>query len=75
MAGIELVKNRETKEPYPLEDKMGIRVVLECRKKGIIIRPLGNVIVLMPPLSISMKDLKRIMEIVYAAIKKVTEGN
>jgi len=75
MAGIELVKDRETKEPYPLEDKMGIRVILECRKKGLIIRPLGNVIVLMPPFSISMKELKRIMDIVYAAIKNVTEGS
>jgi adenosylmethionine-8-amino-7-oxononanoate aminotransferase len=75
MAGIELVKNRETKEPYPLEDKMGIRVILECRKKGLIIRPLGNVIVLMPPLSISLRELKRMMEIVYAAIKTVTEGS
>ncbi|HWR59116.1 MAG TPA: aminotransferase class III-fold pyridoxal phosphate-dependent enzyme, partial [Thermodesulfovibrionales bacterium] len=74
MVGIELVKNRETKEPYPIEDKMGIRVILECRKKGLIIRPLGNVIVLMPPLSITVRELKRMMEIVYAAIKKITEG-
>ncbi len=74
MAGIELVKNRGSKEPYPLEDKTGIKVILESRKKGLIIRPLGNVIVLMPPLSISMKELKRMMEIVFAAIKKVTEG-
>jgi adenosylmethionine-8-amino-7-oxononanoate aminotransferase len=75
MAGIELVKNRETKEPYPLEDKMGIRVILECRKKGLILRPLGNVIVLMPPLAISLRELKRMTDIAYAAIKKVTEGN
>lgn len=74
MVGIELVKKRETKEPYPLEDKMGIRVILECRERGLIIRPLGNVIVLMPPLSISARELKRMTEIVYTAIKKVTEG-
>jgi adenosylmethionine-8-amino-7-oxononanoate aminotransferase len=75
MVGVELVKNRETKEPYPLEDKMGIRVILECRKRGLIIRPLGNVIVLMPPLSISMRELRRMMEIVYTAIKKITGGS
>jgi adenosylmethionine-8-amino-7-oxononanoate aminotransferase len=66
--------DRKTKQPYPLEDKAGIRVVLECRKKGLIIRPLGNVIVLMPPLTISTKDLKRMVEIVYAAIKRTTAG-
>jgi adenosylmethionine-8-amino-7-oxononanoate aminotransferase len=54
---------------------MGIRVTLECRKRGLIIRPLGNVIVLMPLLSISMNDLKRMMKIVSAAIKTVTEGS
>jgi adenosylmethionine-8-amino-7-oxononanoate aminotransferase len=74
MVGIELVKDRKTKQPYPLEDKAGIRVVLECRKKGLIIRPLGNVIVLMPPLTMSTKDLKRMMEIVYAAIERTMTG-
>jgi adenosylmethionine-8-amino-7-oxononanoate aminotransferase len=73
MVGIELVKNRLTKEPYPLEEKAGFRVVQECRKHGLIIRPLGNVIVLMPPLSMSLQELGRMLDIVYAAIKTVME--
>ena len=73
MVGIELVKNRLTKEPYPLELKAGFRVVQECRKHGLIIRPLGNVIVLMPPLSMSLQELGRMLDIVYGAIKTVTE--
>jgi adenosylmethionine---8-amino-7-oxononanoate aminotransferase len=73
MVGIELVKDRATKEPYPLEDKVGIRVVLECRKHGLIIRPLGNVIVLMPPLAMTAKELKQMADIVYRAVKKITE--
>ncbi len=72
MVGIELVRDKKTKRPYPLEDKAGIRVVLECRKRGLIIRPLGNVIVLMPPLTMSTKYLKRMVEIVYAAIERTT---
>ena len=75
MVGIELVKNKETKDPYPLEEKIGIRVILEARKHGLIIRPLGSVIVLMPPFSISMRELKRLIEIVYGAIKTVTEAH
>jgi adenosylmethionine---8-amino-7-oxononanoate aminotransferase len=74
MIGIELVKNRGTKEPYPAAEKTGIRVSLECRKQGLLLRPLGNVIVLMPPLSISLKDLKRMTDIVYDAVRQVTEG-
>ena len=73
MVGIELVKNRLTKEPYPPEDKIGFKVVLECRRQGLIIRPLGNVLVLMPPLSITMKELERMLQIVHASIKRITE--
>jgi adenosylmethionine-8-amino-7-oxononanoate aminotransferase len=74
MVGIELVRDRETKEPYPPEDKMGIKVTLECRRRGLIIRPLGNVIVLMPPLAISEKDLRSMVAIVHDAITKITAG-
>lgn len=72
MAGIELVRAKKTKEPYALEQKIGIKATLECRRKGLIIRPLGNVVVLMPPLSISVTELRQMLEIVYRAIKTVT---
>ena len=73
MVGIELVKDRITKTPYPPVDKIGARIVLECRKHGLIIRPLGDVIVLMPPLSISLQELKQMVQIVFTSIKLVTE--
>ncbi|MFH1287201.1 MAG: adenosylmethionine--8-amino-7-oxononanoate transaminase [bacterium] len=72
MAGIELVKNKGSKSPYLWEEKIGIKVSKEARNNGLIIRPLGNVIVLMPPLSINKKELKGMVDIVYEAIKKVT---
>jgi adenosylmethionine-8-amino-7-oxononanoate transaminase len=74
MVGIELVKNQMTKEPYPVEDKIGIKVILNCRKLGLIIRPLGNVIVFMPPLSISLTELNRALQILHASIREVTEN-
>jgi len=73
MVGIELVRNKTTKEPYAWEEKVGIRVCQELRKEGIILRPLGNVVVLMPPLSIEISDLKRLVDTTYRAIEKVTE--
>jgi adenosylmethionine-8-amino-7-oxononanoate aminotransferase len=75
MVGIELVKDRATKMPYQPVDKIGARTVLECRKRGLIIRPLGDVIVLMPPLSISLKELKQMVQIVFTSIKLVTESS
>ncbi len=75
MVGIELVKDKTTGEPYPVEDKIGNKVNLECRRQGLIIRPLGNVIVLMPPLSVTLKDLKSMVRIIANAIRDVTEKN
>lgn len=74
MVGIELVADKETKDPYPLEEKIGYRVIMEARNHGVIIRPLGNVIVLMPPLGISVEELKRLCDAVYRSIRTVTEG-
>ncbi len=69
MAGIELVRERKTKEPYPLGDKVGHRVASIARSKGLILRPIGNVLVLMPPLSISTEDLKKMIEILRESIE------
>lgn len=72
MIGIELVLNKATKEEYPFEDKVGIRVIQEARRRGLIIRPLGNIIVLMPPLSISRDELSEMLSATYDSIKAVT---
>jgi len=72
MVGIELVRDKKTKEPYPLAEKRGIRTIMEARKRGVIIRPLGNVIVLMPPLSISMRELGRLLKVTGESIKAAT---
>ncbi len=73
MVGIELVADKETKEPYPVKDRMGHRVIMEARKRGLIIRPLSDVVVLMPSLAISIEELDRLCDITYESIRVVTE--
>ncbi|MCX8045131.1 MAG: adenosylmethionine--8-amino-7-oxononanoate transaminase [Desulfobacterota bacterium] len=73
MVGIELVAHKKTKARYPLAAQMGHRVILAARARGVIIRPLGDVIVLMPPLSISVDELSTLLDVVYDSIKTVTE--
>jgi adenosylmethionine-8-amino-7-oxononanoate aminotransferase len=68
MVGIELVRNKMTKEPYPVEARIGHRVAAEAQKRGLLIRPLGNIILLLPPLSITKHELARMVEILYEAI-------
>ena len=72
MAGIELVKDRTTKEPYPIEARIGHRVTAEARRNGLLLRPLGNVLVLLPPLSVSLPELRRMVSILQSAIERVT---
>ena len=72
MVGIELVQDKQSKKPFPLEQKVGMRVISEARKRGVIIRPLGDVIVVMPPLSISLDHLEELLEIIFHSIKEVT---
>jgi len=49
VAGIELVKDWRTREPFPLEQRVGIKVCEAMAKRGVLTRPVGNVIVLIPP--------------------------
>lgn len=74
MVGIELVQDRVMKAPYAVENKLGLRVTHECRMRGLIIRPLGDVIVLMPPLSLSLQELKQMVQVVFTSIRRVTEN-
>ncbi|MDQ1271655.1 MAG: adenosylmethionine---8-amino-7-oxononanoate aminotransferase [Planctomycetota bacterium] len=75
IAAIELVKDKSTKEPYPWEERVGNQVCLEARKHGLLIRPLGHIIVSMPPLSIKEHELNRLLNIMYESVKIVTMKN
>lgn len=68
MAGIELVKDRATKEPYPIEARVGHRVASDARRRGLILRPLGNVIVFVPPLAIQPAECRRAIAVIRAAV-------
>jgi len=60
--------------PFPLEQRVGHRICLAARKKKLLIRPLGNVIVLMPPLSITEDEILFMCAVVYDCIREVCGG-
>lgn len=70
MAGIEIVKDKKTKKVFPMGKRIGSEVCMEARKYGLIIRPLGDTIVIMPPLSIKKEEIKKIVDIVFNCIKE-----
>ena len=72
MVGIELMRNTKQKTPYKPEERIGLKVATEARKEGVMIRPLGDVIVLMPPLSISSDEMTLLLDVTHQSIQKVT---
>ncbi|MBI3013087.1 MAG: adenosylmethionine--8-amino-7-oxononanoate transaminase [Elusimicrobia bacterium] len=71
MAGIELVQDVRTLKPFPPSARIGKRVCLEARKWGVLLRPLGDVIVLMPPLSIRKSELTQLVQNTKQAIQSL----
>ena len=74
MVGIELVEDKRSRKNYPSERRIGHKIILEARKRNVMIRPLGDVVVLMPPLSIGDDELKLLLDVVYDCIREVTES-
>ena len=68
MIGVELVKNRATKEEFPFVQRAGFQVCLAARKHGVLLRPLGNVVVLMPPLSLTVDEARLLTDALEDAI-------
>ena len=72
MVGIELARAAATRTAYPSADRIGARVAVAARAHGVIIRPLGDVVVLMPPLSVRLDEIDRLVEAVRKAVAAVT---
>ena len=72
MIGIELFLDKAGNKEYPWEWAVGHQVCMKARELGLIIRPLGNVVVLMPPLASTAQEIEDMLEIVYRSIESVT---
>ena len=72
MVGIELVADRASRRRYAVEDRRGWKVCLAARRRGVWIRPLGDVVVLMPPYCISDDSLVRLAQAVRVGIEEAT---
>jgi adenosylmethionine-8-amino-7-oxononanoate aminotransferase len=68
IAGIELVKNWHTREPFDLRERAGVRVCGAMARHGVLTRPVGNVIVLMPPYGTTPAQLKKIIAVTRESI-------
>jgi len=73
MVGIELAEDQASRKKYPPEKRIGHRVILEARKRSVMIRPLGDIVILMPPLTITDEELAMLLDVVYDCVRAVTQ--
>ncbi|EIT86491.1 Aminotransferase class-III [Fictibacillus macauensis ZFHKF-1] len=73
MIGIEIVKNKNTKETFTVTEGVISQIIETARQKGLIIRELGSVITMMPVLAMSEQELQKMVGITYESIQEVYE--
>jgi adenosylmethionine-8-amino-7-oxononanoate aminotransferase len=72
MAAFELTPDKSAGLPYPASERRAWRVCREALARGVWIRPLADVLYVMPPLAISAEELELLMDTIVAAVDKVT---
>ncbi len=73
IVGIELVLDKKTKEPYHWNEKVGVRVSEEAKRRGLVVRPLGNVMVLFPAPAMPVETMGKMTDILYDSIVAITQ--
>jgi adenosylmethionine-8-amino-7-oxononanoate aminotransferase len=72
IAALEMVQDKSNKTPYPWQQRRGLEVYKHALSLGALLRPLGNVVYFMPPLTIKEEELERLLEIAMKSINQVT---
>jgi adenosylmethionine-8-amino-7-oxononanoate aminotransferase len=74
VAGVELVKNWRTREPFDLRERAGVRVCEAMAKRGVLTRPVGNVIVLMPPYCTTRAQVRQMITALGESVETTLQG-
>lgn len=72
IAAVELVKDKRARQPYPWQERRGLRIYQYGLKHGVLLRPLGDVIYFMPPYIINEEQIKRIVDVAARGIELAT---
>ena len=71
IVAVELVKNRENKEPFDWKERIGFQIYRKALEKGALLRNLGDVIYFMPPYVIEFDEIDKLVDIAYSATKEI----
>jgi adenosylmethionine-8-amino-7-oxononanoate aminotransferase len=71
VAGVELVRDWRAREPFALRERAGIRVCEAMARRGVLTRPIGNVVVLMPPYCTTTAQARRMVNVLRDSVAEV----
>ncbi len=74
VAGVELVKNWRTREGFDLRERAGPRVCEAMARRGVLTRPIGNVVVLMPPYATTPRQASRMVAALFESVEEKLGG-
>ncbi len=73
IAAVELVKNKVTREPYPWQERRGLKIYQYALAKGVLLRPLGNVVYFMPPYIIGEEEIELMIDVAWQGVQIATK--
>jgi adenosylmethionine-8-amino-7-oxononanoate aminotransferase len=74
IGAVELVRDRATKEPFAYGERVGAKVCESARRKGVLLRPLGDVIYFIPPYCITESQLQKLLNAAFESIRELPQG-
>jgi adenosylmethionine---8-amino-7-oxononanoate aminotransferase len=69
---IELVRNKATREPYPWAERRGLAIYRHALSRGVLLRPVGNVVYFMPPYVIAPEEIDLMVQVAHEGIGLAT---
>jgi len=72
IVAIEMIKNKKARIPYPWQERRGLHVYQHALEKGVLLRPLGNVIYFMPPYIITPDQIRQLADVAWSGIEAAT---
>lgn len=73
MMGVELVADKDTKAEFDVDVGSAMRVAQKCQEKGLIVRPIGNILVISPPLTFERRDVDELVTTLGEGLKEVAD--
>jgi adenosylmethionine-8-amino-7-oxononanoate aminotransferase len=74
IAAVELVQDKKTRAPYDWRERRGLKIFQHALQKGVLLRPIGNVVYFLPPYVISPEEIRLMVKVAAEAIDVATRG-